>query len=61
MLHDQVTTILAAIAVPLLLLNSVGIVRGAYATSLSIAGGTAHRGRRTCGRVAAKPAMIDKR
>ena len=35
MLTDQMITVLAAIVVPLLLINSVGVMRSAYAISLA--------------------------
>jgi hypothetical protein len=51
---DQMITALSAIVVPLLLINLVGIARGAYATSRVIAGGVAHIGCKACGLVASK-------
>lgn len=54
MLLDQMITVLSAIAVPLLLMNLVGIARSAYATSCSIAGGAAHIGWKTCGLLMSK-------
>ncbi len=47
MLHDQMITVLAATVVPLLLINSVGVVRASYATAHSIARGVARRHRHT--------------
>ncbi len=43
MLHDQMITVLAATVVPLVLINSVGIVRASYVTAHSIASGVARR------------------
>ena len=51
---DQMITVVSAIVVPLLLINLVGIARGAYATSRVIAGGAAHIGCKACGLVASK-------
>ena len=45
MLHDQIMTVLATL-VPLLLINSVGLIRESYVTALSIASGVARRVRR---------------
>ena len=51
---DQMITVLSAIVVPLLLINLVGVVRSAYASSRVIAGGAAHIGCKACGLVASK-------
>ena len=54
MSFDQMITVLSAIVVPLLLINLVGIARGAYATSRFLAGGAAHIGAKACGLVVSK-------
>ncbi len=58
MLHDQLATVLEAMVVPLLLINSVAILRAAYAGVQAIASGAARTGCKTCERIAAKIAAM---
>ncbi len=53
-MRDQMITVLEAIVVPLLLMNSAGIARSIYSSARSLACGATRMGSKACDLVVAK-------